>query len=78
MYNFQKDYIEHIIKPLEELRNEARAKYLSTLFFGKKKYKVIMDNLDELLIEKYNKFYEMSVEELEFDKHILESIKSSD
>ena len=67
--DYLEDYRRLVIKPLEEMKEEVIRKYFKSFFF-KKHYKELLDKIEVELISKYEKYYEMSVEEYNFQKYI--------
>lgn len=63
------DYSRLVIKPLEEFKKKIIRKYIKSFFF-KKQYQELLDKIEIELINKYEKFYKMSVEEYEFQEYI--------
>lgn len=68
------DYIKLVIKPLEEFKKKIIRKYIKSFFF-KKHYEELLDKIEIELINKYQKFYDMSMEEYEFQEKINQSIQ---
>ena len=64
--DYLEDYRWLVIKPLEEMKEEVIRKYFKSFFF-KKRYKELLDRIEA---EKYEKYYEMSVDEYNFQKYI--------
>lgn len=58
-----------VIEPLEDMKAKVIKEYFTTHFF-KKYYKELLDKIEEELIDKYQKYYEMSVDETLFQKYI--------
>lgn len=67
--DYLEDYRWLVIKPLEEMKEEVIRKYFKSFFF-KKHYKELLDKIEVELISKYEKYYEISVEEYNFQKYI--------
>ena len=67
--DYLEDYRRLVIKPLEEMKEEVIQKYFKSFFF-KKRYKELLDKIEVELISKYEKYYEMSVDEYNFQKYI--------
>ncbi len=67
-------YRKLIIEPLEEYKRNIIEKYEKSLFF-KKYYENILDKIEEELMNKYQKYYYMSVDEIEFNKYINKQIE---
>ena len=67
--DYLEDYRQLVIKPLENMKEEVILKYFKSFFF-KKHYKELLDKIEVELISKYEKYYEMSVEEYNFQKYI--------
>lgn len=63
------DYRRLVIKPLEKMKEEVIQKYFKSIF-SKKHYKELLDKIEVELISKYEKYYEMSVDEYNFQKQI--------
>ena len=72
---YLEDYSRLVIEPLEDFKKEVIRKYIKSLFF-KKSYEKLLDKIEVELIKKYGKYYEMSVEEYEFQEYINKQIKS--
>ena len=72
--DYLEDYRSMVIKPLEDMKAEVIRKYFKTFFF-KKHYEELLNKIEADLISKYEKYYEMSVEEYEFQKHIANECK---
>lgn len=68
------DYRRLVIKPLEDMKAEVIKKYFTTFFF-RKSYSELLDKIENELIIKYQRYYEMSVEEYEFQKYIADKCK---
>ena len=51
-------YCKTVIQPLESKRNEIRKKYYSSIFF-KKRYKRLLDIVEDELFSKYQKLEAM-------------------
>ena len=62
-------YRQLVIKPLENMKEEVILKYFKSFFF-KKRYKELLDRIEAELVSKYEKYYEMSVDEYNFQKYI--------
>ena len=62
--NYLKSYCENIIKPIEDMKDEVEKKYYSSILF-KKKYKKLLDKLDDELFNKYQKLETMIDEEIQ-------------
>lgn len=62
---YLEDYSRLVIEPLEDFKKEVIRKYIKSFFF-KKSYEELLDKIEVELIKKYEKYYEMSVEEYEF------------
>lgn len=62
--NYLKSYCENIIKPIEDMKYEVEKKYYSSILF-KKKYKNLLDKLDDELFNKYQKLETMIDEEIQ-------------
>lgn len=69
------DYRKLIIEPLEDLKKELIRKYMKSFFF-KKHYGKLLDKIEVELIKKYEKYYEMSVDEFKFQEYINKQIES--
>ena len=67
--NYLEDYSRLVIKPLEDFKKEVISRYMRSFFF-KKQYQELLDKIEIELINKYEKFYKMSVEEHEFQEYI--------
>ena len=67
--DYLEDYRRLVIKPLEEMKEEVIQKYFKSFFF-KKRYKELLDKIEVELISKYEKYYEMSDDEYNFQKYI--------
>lgn len=67
--NYLEDYSRLVIKPLEDFKKEVISRYMRSFFF-KKQYQELLDKIEIELINKYEKFYKMSVEEYEFQEYI--------
>ena len=67
-------YRKLIIEPLEEYKRNIIEKYEKSLFF-KKYYENILEKIEEELMNKYQKYYYMSVDEIEFQKYINKQIE---
>ena len=72
---YLEDYSRLVIEPLEDFKKEVIRKYIKSFFF-KKSYEKLLDKIEVELIKKYEKYYEMSVEEYEFQEYINKQIKS--
>lgn len=72
---YLEDYSRLVIEPLEDFKKEVIRKYIKSFFF-KKSYEKLLDKIEIELIKKYEKYYEMSVEEYEFQEYINKQIKS--
>lgn len=68
------DYRRLVIKPLEDMKAEVIKKYFTTFIF-RKSYRELLDKIENELIIKYQRYYEMSVEEYEFQKYIADKCK---
>ena len=73
--DYLKDYSRLVIEPLEDLKKEIISKYMKSFFF-KKHYEELLDKIEVELIKKYEKYYEMSVEEYEFQEYINKQLES--
>ncbi len=73
--HYLEDYSRLVIEPLEDFKKEVIRKYIKSFFF-KKSYEELLDKIEVELIKKYEKYYEMSVEEYEFQEYINKQIKS--
>ena len=73
--NYLDSYRKIIIEPLEELKKEVIKNYIKSFFF-KKHYEELLDKIEVELIKKYEKYYEMSVEEYEFQEYLNKQIES--
>lgn len=62
---YLEDYSRLVIEPLEDFKKEVIRKYIKSFFF-RKSYEELLDKIEVELIKKYEKYYEMSVEEYEF------------
>ena len=71
--NYIDDYIKLVIKPLEDFRKEILVLYFKS-FFYKKTYRKMLNQIDNLLISKYEKYYQIIEEEYEFNENLLEKI----
>lgn len=69
------DYRKLIIEPLEDLKKEVIRKYIKSFLF-KKHYEELLDKIEVELIKKYEKYYEMSVDEFKFQEYINKQIES--
>ena len=69
------NYSRLVIEPLEDFKKEYIRKYIKSFFF-KKSYEELLDKIEVELIKKYEKYYEMSVEEYEFQEYINKQIES--
>lgn len=69
------DYRRLVIEPLEDFKNKVIREYTKSLFF-KKHYKELLDKIEVELLSKYQRYYEMSVEEFEFQEKINEYLKN--
>ena len=69
------NYSRLVIEPLEDFKKEVIRKYIKSFFF-KKSYEELLDKIEVELIKKYEKYYEMSVEEYEFQEYINKQIES--
>ena len=67
------EYVKLVIKPLEDFRKEILVLYFKS-FFYKRTYKKMLDEIDNLLISKYEKYYQIIEEEYEFNKNLLEKM----
>ena len=72
---YLEDYSRLVIEPLEDFKKEVIRKYIKSFFFNKS-YEKLLDKIEVELIKKYEKYYEMSVEEYEFQEYINKQIKS--
>lgn len=72
---YLEDYSRLVIEPLEDFKKEVIRKYIKSFFF-KKSYEKLLDKIEIELIKKYEKYYEISVEEYEFQEYINKQIKS--
>ena len=72
---YLEDYSRLVIEPLEDFKKEVIRKYIKSFFFNKS-YEKLLDKKEVELIKKYEKYYEMSVEEYEFQEYINKQIKS--
>ena len=61
--DYLKKYCENIIKPIEDMKDEVEKKYYSSILF-KKKYKKLLDRLDDELFIKYQKLETIIDEEM--------------
>ena len=73
--NYLDSYRKIIIEPLEELKKEVIKNYIKSFFF-KKHYEELLDKIEVELIKKYEKYYEMSVDEFKFQEYINKQIES--
>lgn len=73
--DYLEDYINLVIKPLEDFKNEVIRKYDKSFFF-KKHYEELLDKIEIELIKKYEKYYEMSIDEIEFQEYINKQIEN--
>lgn len=73
--NYLDSYRKIIIEPLEELKKEVIKNYIKSFFF-KKHYEKLLDKIEIELIKKYEKYYEMSVDEFKFQEYINKQIES--
>lgn len=73
--DYLEDYRKLIIEPLEDYRRNLIVKYEKTIFF-KKIYEELLDKIEVELINKYQRYYDMSVEECEFQEYINKQLKS--
>lgn len=69
------DYRRFIIEPLEIFKKDITRKYVKSIFF-KKRYSDLLDKIEVELINKYQRYYDMSVEECEFQEYINKQLKS--
>ena len=67
--DYLEDYRQLVIKPLENMKEEVILKYFKSFVF-KKRYKELLDRIAAELVSKYEKYYEMSVDEYNFQKYI--------
>ncbi len=67
------DYRKMIIEPLEEMKKDLIKKYEKSFFF-KKHYEELIDKVETELMNKYEKFYEMSMDEIKFQEFIKEQL----
>ena len=63
------NYRKLIIEPLEEMKKNLIRKYEKSFFF-KKHYEELIDKVETELMNKYEKFYEMSEDEIKFQEYI--------
>lgn len=68
------DYRKMIIEPLEKMKKDIIIKYEKTFFF-KKHYEKLLDKIENELMNKYQRFYEMSEEEINFQEYINKKIE---
>ena len=73
--DYLKDYSRLVIEPLEDLKKEVIRKYMKSFFF-KKHYEELLDKIEVELIKKYEKYYEMSMEEYKFQEYINKQLES--
>ena len=73
--DYLEDYSNLVIKPLEDFKNEVIRKYDKSFFF-KKHYEELLDKIEIELIKKYEKYYEMSIDEIEFQEYINKQIEN--
>ena len=67
--DYLEDYRKMIIEPLEEMKKEVIVKYEKS-FFLKNHYEKLLDKIENELMNKYQKFYEMSEDEFCFQEKI--------
>lgn len=67
--NYLEDYRNQVIKPLENMKIEVIKKCCKTFFF-KKYYGELLNKIEDELLNKYQKYYEMSVEDYKFQEYI--------
>ena len=63
------DYRKMIIEPLEKMKKDIIVKYENSFFF-KKRYEKLLDKIENELMSKYQRFYEMSEDEINFQEYI--------
>ena len=63
------DYRKMIIEPLEKMKKDIILKYENSFFF-KKRYEKLLDKIENELMSKYQRFYEMSEDEINFQEYI--------
>ena len=73
--NYSDDYRRLIIEPLEEYKRELMVKFEKTFFF-KKLYEELLNKVETELLNKYQKYYDMCMEEIEFNKCINKKLES--
>lgn len=73
--NYSDDYRRLIIEPLEEYKRELMVKFEKTFFF-KKLYEELLNKVETELLNKYQKYYDMCMEEIEFNKCINKQLES--
>ncbi len=57
---YLKEYQKCVIEPLEKMRDEITKKYF-TSFFLKKYYKKMLDKVNNELLNKYQRLYELNL-----------------
>lgn len=72
--NYIELYCKTVIQPLEKMRDEILYNYHSSVFF-KFKYKILLDQIDKELMNKYNKFDDMIEEEIKFQELLKDSVE---
>ena len=73
--NYSDDYRRLIIEPLEEYKRELMVKFEKTFFF-KKLYEELLNKVETELLNKYQKYYDMCMEEIDFNKCINKQLES--
>ena len=72
---YLESYKKLIIRPLEEYKRNIIRKYEKSLFF-KKYYEKMLDKIEEELMIKYQKYYDMGINEIDFQEYINKQIES--
>lgn len=62
--NYLDEYQNCVIKPLEDLKCKIVKKYINS-FLLKKYYKKMLDKIEDELLRKYQKLYELSLNKKE-------------
>lgn len=73
--NYLDNYRKLIIEPLENYKRELIVKYENTFFF-KKLYEGLLNKVEIEILNKYQKYYDMCIEEIEFNKCINKKLES--
>lgn len=71
---YLESYKKLIIRPLEEYKRNIIRKYEKSLFF-KKYYEKMLDKIEEDLMNKYQKYYDMGINEIEFQEYVNKQIE---